>query len=704
MQHYASKILATVLALFVTAAVAAQATSRADFRDGVTQAVRLDDEKLMDQWMKKADCASHAALYYEELYIEGLNANIDNSKKTDAMMASWERCFEGGATLQKVRRWCDSMDRSMYDALQRGRNTSAKVWNNHIEMENPSREELLQTMQNFIQLADQARNIGHMIEVAELWSLAAASGNKIKKAEKTLGDRREVVRAREEFMRARDIWDFNFDGYYNGSKAFVKDELIRIAEEEKDAGKRRDEGYDDSAKGVDSLVLPDAKEEKSKLVYKALTKFEAELDYGPKNGAVPFLWWNTTTNEPGSMSKMAWFQLRDIYFGRTGGNKFAISLDPSDLDKAFEVKPSNKPKASTFWLDADKNLPYTMWFWMGSDMQKVGMADVNMASTKDYALVYYRSAASWSAKIGQDSLTFYDDSANGRPCDEDPWEKSFKVHTVGDYDGDGTPVPLLDSMRLGKSRVPYSEFIKLSTGWHHLRRHGSEEVGVRPLNPEYFKTGSAKLVWSGPKKSAPAQLVVQGRGDYKTAFFDLADGKEVELPVGEYRIVFGRIIVGKGTRVQNATIYEGESKPFTVEAGKTTELAMGAPFQIQWTRKGDQNLSIDALKVFVRESSGCYLTELQGMPLAPDVMASKSEDGKGARPVGKFVPFTDGELVRVAGNKFQNLSSLCALFPMPHGYREGALLLSIKLQADGMKVGLVQKKHAVFGSLEPLWQ
>ena len=167
---------------------------------------------------------------------------------------------------------------------------------------------------------------------------------------------------------------------------------------------------------------------------------------------------------------------------------------------------------------------------------------------------------------------------------------------------------------------------------HVAEAVGADEVGVRPLNPEYFKTGKAKLVWKGGKTSAPSQLVVQGRGDFKTAFFDLAGGKEVELPVGDYQVIFGRVVVGKGARMQNATLYQGESQPFTVEEGKTFELKMGAPFQIAYTRRGDQNLVIDALKIFVRESSGCLLTELQGMPLAPEVLAGKADSRKAPRP------------------------------------------------------------------------
>ena len=51
------------------------------------------------------------------------------------------------------------------------------------------------------------------------------------------------------------------------------------------------------------------------------------------------------------------------------------------------------------------------------------------------------------------------------------------------------------------------------------------------------KTGKVKLVWNGPKPTAPSQLVIRGSGDFQAAFFDVAGGKEVEVPAGQYRVV-----------------------------------------------------------------------------------------------------------------------------------------------------------------------
>jgi hypothetical protein len=197
---------------------------------------------------------------------------------------------------------------------------------------------------------------------------------------------------------------------------------------------------------------------------------------------------------------------------------------------------------------------------------------------------------------------------------------------------------------------------------------------------------------------------VQGNGDYKTAFFDVAGGKEVEIPAAEYRVIWGRIMVGKGARAQLASLYEGKSKPFTVEAGKVFELKMGGPFTLQFNRRGDQNPKLDAAKIVVEEASGCVLTELHGISLACEAVAAKEVDGKGAKVYGKFLRFTDPELVNKAAMQYRNLGLLTACFPMPEGYREKEMILELKLPAEGMKVGLQIKKHPLFGDVKPAFQ
>ncbi len=695
-------VLFFALAFALPATLCAQQITKEQFRADFSKGLELGDQKMMDTVMKKDRAAPHAALYFEELYVQKLAGHSDVTPKVDALKASWERCFEKSTTIDKLQRWIDGMQAKTYESLQSGRNNSAKLWQWNANLQSPTREERLKVMQDFITLATNAAQLGHSLEVADLWGLAGVIGNQV--PDKTIEDRKLVLECTDNFLEARRAWEFTFDTIYIQSFEYAKAEKVRVAEAEKKGEKRKADGYDPNTKGIDSLVVAGAKDDVHALQYEALTAWDTELDYGPKNGPLPPLWWNLSLGKEGDARQLDWFLRRPLYLARLGANKFGISLESNDLKKAVEVDVGGKGKPTTFWLDSDKKVPYSMFFWAGSDKEKVGEADCNLMFTTDVANVYYRSAASWKTTVGAEAMVFYDDNCNGLIGDTDMTERPFKVATLGDHAGDGTAVPLLDSMRIGKGpRQPFSAFVKLSTGWFHLRRD-KENVALRPLNPEYCKTGKVKLVWNGPKPSAPVQLVLQGAGDFKTAFFDVAGGKEVDVPAGNYSVIFGRIVIGKGARTQMAAIYQGASKAFAVEAGKTLELKMGAPFTMQFERQGDENSTVDALKILLQEASGCVLTDLQGLGLAPEVMAAKSDDGKGAKVVGKFLHFTDPELLNKAAGKHTKLGLLCATFPMPEGYRDGAMLWNVKMPGTGWKMGLLMKKHVLFGVITSPWQ
>jgi hypothetical protein len=699
--------------LLLAGAALAQGFTREQFRAEFAKGLEYNDEKLMDRAIKKDDGPTHAWQYFEELYVEkwqGTGANDDKrvaerEAKLKALQAAWKRCFEGSGTLEKVQRWIDGMDNSVYQRLQAGRNTSAKVWAHaQTVMQAQVKGEYEQVMKQFMDLARNAETIGHALEAADLWGLAGTIGNRM--PDKTVEDRENILFLTQQFLLQRDAWSYTGDKWYAISNEFAKSEKVRIEDAKKSADKRAAAGYDANAKGIDALVMPGVAEAKQPLEFEAQKGWDAELDYGPKNGPSPALWWNVSVKGDGSYAQLNWFRRLPLYLVRQGNTKFAVGADPADASRLTEVDVSSKGKLSTFFLDAEKKQPYAMFFWAGSDRERVGEAECNLAFTTDMANVYFRSAASWKATVGADPMVFYDDNANGLPGDADALDPPFKVHTQGVHSGDGSDAPLLDSMRIGKGpRVPFSEFVKLSTGWHYIRRDGNEVLGVRPLNPEYVKTGKVKLEWAGPKTGAPTQLVIRGSGDYKSAYFDVAGGKEVEVPCGEYAVIFGRIVAGKGARAQTATIYRGSAATFAVEPGATHVLKMGAPYEIEFARKGDQDAVIDALSIHLKEASGCMITEFQnGISLVPEVFAAKAEDGKGAKPVGKFVRFTDGDLLNEAAKKHGSLGLLCATFPMPAGYRSGDLVLEIKLPEAGMKVGLKVKKHPLFGQLDSAWK
>ncbi|HEX6813828.1 MAG TPA: hypothetical protein VF384_19560 [Planctomycetota bacterium] len=695
-----------LIALFCPRAVHAQSAASEQFQADFFKGFELGEEKLMDKALKRNP--EPALQVLEELFWQTQRgepeARAQAEAKVTALRASWKRCFSNGETMEKLHGWCEGCSTSVYEQLQKLRNSASALWQSYDKEVSKAliRDEYLKLLMGFSELARGAESIGHYLEASKLWSLGSVIGSKT--PEKSVDDRKEVLHVLEQFLNARKTWDYTFDEHYLRNGEFVKAEKVRVEEAVKVGDQRKAQGYDPNAKGIDNLVMPNVPEEKHTMKYEPLATWDTELDYGPKGGPIPAYWWlaPTTKEKPGY--KVEWFRRHELHVYRLGSAKFGVALE-ADPKKAQEVDAGSKGKPTTFYLDNDKKVPYTMFFWVGGEREMVGEVECNLMPSTDVGNLYYRSAASWRVPIGSETLVLYDDNASGLPCDADPYEPPLRVHTLGDVSGEGTMVPLFDSMKIGKGpRVPYSEFLHLPTGWFHVRKSGAEDIGLRPLNPDFMKTGKIKLAWNGPKPTAPVQLVVQGEGDYKTAFFDLAGGKDVEVPAGNYSVIFGRIMSGKGARAQMATLYQGAAKPFTVEAGKTFELKMGAPFTLQFARRGDLKASIDATSIMLREASGCVITELQGMSLAPEVLAAKAEDGKGAKIVGKFLRFTDPELLNKAASHYNKLGNLAACFPMPDGYRTGELLLSITLPAEGMKLSLSVKKHALFGAMSSAWQ
>ncbi|MCU0865252.1 MAG: hypothetical protein MUC36_15825 [Planctomycetes bacterium] len=693
-------LLATVL-LFLCSPLSAQDPATVQFRNDFNKGIELADDKLIDKAVKRGP---HQALnYYESVYWDKQAGKAEGIAKVDALAASWKRCFEGSETIDKLERWLNGADKGMQDALRKSRDQSYKLWVQYTDVVSKAlvKADYLSVMQDYLKLAQNAQQFGHYLEVAELYSFASIVGSKM--PDKTIDDRKAVVEAIDGFAEARKAWNYAFDEHFIRNTEFAKSEKQRIEEDQKKGDKKKADGYSADAKGVEALVMPGVAGVAVPLKFEALTNWD-ELDYGPKGGPVPAFWWQISLAKEGSAQEIAWFKRSKLYLVRAGAAKFALSLAPNDTKDAIEVDAGSKGKVTSFWLDGGRKVPYAMAFWLGTDRELINESEGNFAPSDTLANVYYRSAASWKGQIGADTVTLYDDNANGNPGDVEPLAGEFKSYTLGDPTN-GTVVPMLDSMRVGKGpRVPHSEFVKLSTGWHHVKKASGDDVTVRPFNPEYLKTGKIKLVWSGPKPTAPAQLVVQGVGDLRTAFFDVAGGKEVEVPAGEYAVIFGRLVIGKAPRVQTANLFQGQSRSFAVEAGKTYELRMGAPFALQFERTGEDTVVIPAMKVFLGESSGCVFTDYHGMSVACDVAMAKEGDGKGARSAGKFLRFTNWDLVNEAVKSYPNAGLMVACFPMPDGYRSGPLELKVKLPQAGMKLQLSIKKHPVFGEVKSLWQ
>lgn len=695
-------------ALLALAALPAQSQAEiSKFASDSKKLVELNDEKALDKLMKASTTMPLAVVYYvTNIALEKAGGKKEHEAYLTAVKASWSRAYEGSDTLERVDRWASGLGQSDLVQFQKAQASVQKAYDyfaTETAKDNTKRVPFEQSRDALMQAAKLMEATGHKAEAAQAWYYVALALERI--PEKSNQDRMDRIAALEQFVSLREAWSYT-DFYFVQIKNLLKAQRDELGAKQAEGDKRKAEGYAENVKGIDGLVVAGAKEAENPLAFAMLENWEDEADYCQRGGVQPPFWWYSAFGTDTKDVKLAWFRRSDVYFVRTAPGKFGISSLPSDATRLEPIEPSAKAKPVTFHLDAEKKVPYAMFFWSGSDREKLGECEVNLAPSPQNTPIYYRSASSWTATVGGESITFYDDNASGRPMDGKPYEGDFRMPTIGyPKDDDRSKAPLLDSMRIGKGpRVPFSEFVKLGGAWHYIRRLGDDKlgdyrVGVRPLNPEYVKTAKVKLIWQGPKNTAPDQLVLCGHGDLASACFDVASGKEIEVPAGEYSICYGRIVEGKGARATFATIYRGDSKPFPIEADKVNGLQMGAPFTLDFEVVHDgQKARIDGTRIRVKEQLGCVLAEMHGWAVIPDVLAAKAEDGKGAKPVGKFVRFTDSALLTELVNKLPDLGLYMAMMPVPQGAKD-SMVLEVTLPAAGSKVGLEVKKHPLFGRL-----
>lgn len=707
-------ILQSILAALLSAVVLGQgAPDVAKFGTEFQKAFEFKDDKALDKLLKSTNDMPAAAMqYFQELRVELWSGKADRAPKCDMIKAAWKRVFENSPVLEKLERWIESQDQKSFNAYLKAQSNVDRSWRFYQELTQRgelTRQPYDQAARQLRESAELMRQTGHKVEAAESWKLLAICLFRV--PERSLQDRKDTIFALEQYVDLRKEWEWTQDAYFTINQNTLKGQKQELEAKSSEADKRKAEGYKEGAKGVDALVMPGIAEALSDLAFVGQEAWEDELDYCQRGGPIPGVWWGASFGKDTKDARVGTFRRGDLSVMKLGAAKFGVSTLPSDPKRTQECDAGNKAKPSKFFLDPDHKVPYAMFFWLGTDRERLGEAEVNLAPSEANTTVYYRSAASWTTTVGTETVTLYDDNCSGYPADGDAWETPYTMHTLGyaakGDDGQADPrtrAPLFDSMRIGKGpRQPFSEFVHLAAGWQLVRRNG-DRIGVRPLNPEYLKLGKVKLVWSGPKPTAPVQLVISGRGDFKTAHFDVASGKEIEVPGGEYSVAFGRIVQGKGARTQMGTIYGGDSKPFVVEPGKTYELKMGAPFALDFDRKGTASEpEIDGARIRLKESSGCVIAELHGLALAPEVVTAKAVDGKGAKVVGKFLKCTDAELLNTAAVKLPDIGMLVACLPVPEGGKGESLVLKVKIPA-GHKVGLTIKKHPLFGKLDSTWR
>jgi hypothetical protein len=695
-------LLSLLLCVAPLPSARAQTDSYNEFVARFNKAREFKDEKLMDQAIKRDP--DNALAYFSALNWEyKRRGDAASYEPIELMLAAWQRTFDT-RTLEHYERFISSRGAQMQRALQDADAAQYPIFEAYrAALSAADREQLVGARTAAMDLARTYESLGHSLMAARMWSLAGEISGKL--ANPTLEDRKLALECFRSFVRQRDLWEWNKDSNYLLIQNRIKADAAEIEGAEGEADARRQAGYADDVRGIDALLQPNAEAVEVPLAFAA--ERQPHVDMFVHGGSVPGDWLTTSIINAGP-ARLEWLSSAEVYLVRSSATKYGVTLEPVMTEvkghPIEEVEPSSKFHASVFHLDAAKTRPYAMWFWVGGEQETLAGVQQNLQPTHDQARVYYRSAASWVAEVGESKLTLYDDNASGKLFDGDPFEPGLL-----EYSRDpeaGVKAPTFDGMSVDGGPVhPLGDFVKIGDSWFNLgASEDGTKVRLRPVNPDYFKTGQVTLSWKGPNPMKPEVVVLSGEGDFANTHFNIAGGKPVEVPAGTYRLSFGRIVSGKGARLVQAHIYQGSMKPVKVAAGAETAVALGAPFSLDFQAKMEgEELVVDATTIAVVGTSGESYARIHGGTPEPELMIARSEKGVGAKEIGSFVAMDIDALNAVSGH-YPQLGNLTSLFPVPKGQREGKLELKVRPPYTDGFIALQQPKHRAFGRLLPIWR
>jgi len=681
------------------------------FVSAFSKAMSFDDERGMDRAVRNSP--RWVTFHYEAVYRQWLKdqSRLDRRKTLTALNASFKRTYDGVDTLDKIAKYYDDLDderTGMIDNAEQSWYSLTNLWEQVSKERKP--EAMRKLVDKAMDLARRFEELGHPLKASESWATVKMYYQAL--PDHSLADRHDGINAITRFIENRKAWNWTKDPLYHGWVNWLKSERITIEAAAKKEEERKKAGFKEDSKGPAAFLIPGAKEEIGKFQFKVLKKLPRSCFF--RGGPVPALWMSVSLGAANSgPTQLAWYRQSDVFLVRPGASKFGVTWDgaTSELDKNpwQRIEAPNKitKKPNLFYLDKAKKQQYAMWFYSGSQQEPVVGLTSNLAPNEKWAPIYYRSAASWEATLNGVKVTFLDDNADGKIFTEDPLAFGLKERTLG-FGGEEKLVPTYDSMIIGKSKpVPYSSWVKLGDKWFHIRQFGAEghAVGARPVHTDFFKVGTLQMTWAG-KKARPELLVVRGEDTFRSASFDIASGKPVEVPVGKYTITYGRMVQGKGSRVITAQILRGDSEPIEVKENETTVVELGAPFKIDFEWSRDTGfVVVDSVNFKVKGRFGEHYAKISGAVAAPEVLYGKTTDGKGARPVGQFMALADADMLNTAGDTLKaagsKISSLdVGFFAVAKGDRTYPTKVKFLPKFPDGHVGLRQKKHKLFGKLE----
>lgn len=374
---------------------------------------------------------------------------------------------------------------------------------------------------------------------------------------------------------------------------------------------------------------------------------------------------------------------------RTGSAGLMLDLDGDDKGDQEMPASGNKALVRFTFGEGDAKREWAVVTEVGTDKEAYQGLQVNVQPTDRQFVLYVMAAASMVGSIAGVPVRVFDDNMDGEYGSA---PKSWQ------YVGLSAEMvqPDVDSIQVGQEKRarPWSEYVDIGGAWYQL----TPENGGAKLNatPTTLPLGKLKLDYKG---ETPEYAILQGEGPLANTYIDLMQngGAEVTAPAGKYKLFMGIVRKGKKQQVMKALILPGKRTPgWTVEEGKTTAIAMGAPFGFDFASETkDGKVTVKGPTVVVTGSAGERYERLWNCTPRPEMAWRKAGTKKGSKP--ERLPVVE------------NLNEVDEQGKAVHEYADTFhpldLGLEVKLkEGEAVEVQLTEKKNKLFGAIESAWR
>ena len=521
-------------------------------------------------------------------------------------------------------------------------------------------------------LAGSFAELGDHYSASQSWLMAYSCINEHSRGDKA--DLYKCCRALKMTMEQRKQVDLQDRAYVQASSSFSS---LKAQGYDREGGADGEPGSDappvnpvTEGKGLQSMMTFELLEE--------IDEFERPSYYADE---LHNLWGRIAFQKKDSETKFSSLGALSPTLKRTGSAEVMVDTDGNgEGDLSVPLRGNVDPIEFEIGTGSEKR-KWAVLTKIGTQSDMYQNIQVAMQPTDDQMMIYLAPAASVLGEIDGVGIRVIDENMDGL-------YGSAPLTWAHDGLTTGMMQPEFDTVVIGdaKRALPWSEYQRLGDKWYRLEpANGGTTLKAFPAELE---TGKVKVNFKGGK---PTWLIVQGMGKFENSYFDLMD-KDVELPVGSYKLFCGELRKGKKQQTMKTLILPGKSmESWRVNPKETTAIELGAPFQFDFAFTEDEkSITITGKSICIVGAAGERYERPWNCVPRPTASYRKVGTSKGSKPEKFHTVMSQDEI-----NQANDWA--VAWFP-------GDLELIKKGKSEKSELELEEKKNKLFGKIVSDWK